>query len=469
MRQNTQENGSAPSNRQFSIAFFGAISTRFLDSLQALLQAQDLNFFRIDDVENPDALLAITPPPALIIFVVQDSSPPTMSGKIIPACQIFNYSLPETIIFMISKDRLNRDFVATLSRFNITKFFTNDEITSTSKLSWFLNYALKSPYLPIKSYEVDWAEPLPTDLYYFMPLNKKFLRIAKAGRPLQSSQTKSISTVTEFYIIREDLRAFTEYCRTHHMKGKSAITRNARIFLNNFSNEYGKLVNSLDSDVSNLKRGKDLMSELEKLADELRTALQFLSFQGLNEVVSNCMAINLSPLERTPAILSYVVYFSRNFVEPSFDIKSAILSAMIYPLGFMLLPTDSNLLLIRQSTNTKDSSVNSILSQVHSLSVEMLHANRIPVDPNVKEIVSSLFPYASKLETPFSEMRPEVQLVRFAVEIDHLSSSDISRSRQSLESAAKTLCQEGFGADGKLADKFVEKIVDLLPNPNTNL
>lgn len=449
---------SNPVEKRKNLVVVVAKSSTHIKSVNELLDIYEIPRKNFDTVEE---FLDSGITPELMILDSDIVDKDVLKAEMMPLCQVINYQLPNVQMFLITKSQVDPKLKETLSRFKVTKYLTKDEVVSNSKLSSFISFYLKDKYLPIKCYELDLTQALPVDLYHLLPLNQKFICLTKAGNAVRPEKVSSLQDVGEFYIRRDDIKPFLEYCRTTKPKGVSVFTRNARAFINGFSVMYKEFVYDIDSDEQiSFDNGKALFEELNKLVNEMVEALNLVEINTLTEIVNLCTTHQLSILDRTPAVSSYLSVIMRQFAS-SVDTKRVLLTSMIYPLGVMMLPLDSNIDLIKASKMKTYENIKSVLTEIPELSLGMCAAKKIPIDPSLRSCVLEVFDDVTG-KGVLADLPLETQLVRFALELDRRVTKDLAKSSIDIKSAMRSLCNPIEKNDLIFSVKLTEKIMSIV-------
>lgn len=439
-----------------------ASHTTSINQFLEIYEIASKNFSAIDDFLDSGVV------PEIIILSTDIVEKDALKAEMMPLCQVINYQFPNVQIFLATKSYVDVKLKETLSRFGVSKFITKDEIVSTSKLSSYISFYLKGKYFPIKSYEIDLKQTLPVDLYHLLPLNKKFLCLAKAGNSMRDETISSLADVGEFYIKREDIKSLVEYCRVTKPKGVSTLTRNARAFINGFSVLYKEFAYGLDSEVAatSFDQGKALFEELLKLANEMIEALNLIELNTLTEIVNLCTTHQLSIFDRAPAVSSYLAVITRQF-NKEIDHKMVLLASLIYPLGLIMLPLDSNIELIKVAKAKTLESVKSILREVPELSLGICATRKIPIEPNLRTCILEIFEDIIGPDKRLAELSLETQLVRFAMELDRMVTKDLAKSSVDIKAAMRALCNPLGGHDLIFSSIITSKVMNIVNSQAT--
>ncbi|WP_413586879.1 HD domain-containing phosphohydrolase [Bdellovibrio sp. HCB274] len=308
-----------------------AISGNFKFIKRAKTLAETFSF-QFESFESSDAFFEKTEHYKSITCIILDCSeiekPNEAAGMVQVACQV----AADSYIIAVVNSKLKPEDARIVKTSGASLVLMENEYYTTSKLEFVTTQVIRSSYIPVKIYDLYPDSETSFSLYYMMPANKRFLRIAKPGLQVHPSFLEKFADMGELYIKRQDFKQWVEYCRSYDSADEASTLRRCRLQFLQMSQSFLELTLMISDQTSSssFAVGKELYGTCEKFAQELLNTLQVV--KNPFEVINNSSIGDFGSLERAPAIASYAAVLSQNTTigKPLEVMISALLSDIGY-------------------------------------------------------------------------------------------------------------------------------------------
>ncbi|WP_413577931.1 HD domain-containing phosphohydrolase [Bdellovibrio sp. HCB290] len=244
----------------------------------------------------------------IILDCAEIEKPNEAAGMVQVACQV----AADSYIIAVVNSKLKPEDARIVKTSGASLVLMENELFTTSKLEFVTTQVIRSSYIPVKIYDLYPDSETSFPLFYMMPANKRFLKIAKPGMQVSPTFLQKFSEMGELYIKRQDFKQWVEYSRSYDSADEASALRRCRLQFLQMSQSFLELtlMVSDQSSSSSFALGKELYGTCEAFAKELLNTLHVV--KNPFEVINSSSIGDFGSLERAPAIASYAAVLSQN-------------------------------------------------------------------------------------------------------------------------------------------------------------
>lgn len=383
----------------------------------------------------------------LFIFQLKDTTEKQeLSKEALELAQVISQQSPGSYLIAVTKKNLPRDDMIFLRKSGLNIVMTTTDLFETSKFEFVATQVLRAQFVAIKEADLIPNEAISFDLYHLMPMNRRFLKIVRNGGAVTGKKLEKMREVGEFYIHRDSLKSYTSYIKQYSVDSPGAHLRACRGQFMEFYKRYTELVGILTdpSQFISYEEGKKMLDDCNLMVKELAGSLSKVGEGEVWDVINNSVIGDFGSLERSTAIAAYVAYFGLKMKLP--DIENVILAALIADLGLIYLPPKLTYKIRHNQIEKFNSEELASYKRYPFKSIEVILAQRLPLGPEVKEIVlkcheksdGSGFPTGSSSNA----MSKSSQLLGFCWAFDQRTLLRMGQKRLDRETALKSFIEE---------------------------
>lgn len=386
--------------------------------------------------------------------------------------QIAQQISQEAYIMGIVPKLLSREQVEFLNKSGLNTIILASEVLESSKLGFIASQAIHAKYIPIKDTDLIANQKVTFDLYHLMPLRNKFIKIVRKGDVVSDSKITKLKSVGEFYIPRDQMKVFTTYTNDVDPSDPDYHFRRTRAYFLEFSVTFLDMVNILtDQSVTlSYEEGRELMDKCLLIAGELTQCLTMIEPNQIWNVVNNSVIGDFGSIERAPAIAAYVSYFGTMIGIENLD--ELIFAALVADIGLVHLPMNVTKKIRQGKMEQFNGEEKSQYQQYLKRSLESIASRRLPVEKNIRDVISNCREKADGLGFPSGKagefLSEESQLLHFGFVFDKVSMLKMGETRRDKFDLLKDLIQKEAQKTNYFTPAFLNKFLkgfpDLFPN-----
>jgi len=365
---------------------------------------------------------------------------------IISELQFLRYFFQNLPIILISSEELGARLKEKTARFDVNDYISKDEFKSNSKFYFYLEKILYSQYIEIKNYQISVGSTLPFSLYYFMPINKKYLKIFPAGCTINEREKQKLTKIGSFFISGQDGSEFLKFSMNQSSFQEKSMKQKIKYTYDVVQMDCKEIVLSLNSNYGRFgfSKGKDLDSEFNDLMYKINNVREFLQINQLNDYVEMSVASNYFLVNRCVSKAFFVVAFSRFF--KMLDCEEMVKLSLLWPLSSLLLPFSINKLM---SHNVTAAQALHSYYDIAGLTIDFLTNKRVPLALKTRDLMNSIF---CDIQGKDFKATDEAHILRLSHDVDLLVSQDFGKKMLSYQKALELI------ADGNSPLKTSYKI-----------
>lgn len=367
--------------KRVEFAFIGT-SEIILKRCQSICETYDYGF---DHCASVDSLFEKELTFSKTQFFVLSALDTHNNSEIAGMVQILKQTSPDSFCVICVDSKIAPASLEFIKKSGANLLLIESEISSTCKLEFAASQMISSAYLPIKVSELAIDTIINLDLYFILPLNKKFLPFIRKNTLVNQERLLLLKEMTELYIKREDLELWMEYTRLNENKTAMSLSRRCRAQFLSLSIIFCDLVLAVSdrSEYTSFTNGKILYQKCQELSSDLLTTLSALG--NAWEVVDQSAINSISPIERSPAIACYAGLLSlgSGFGDP----QEVMISALMADIGLLEVGPK----LLKQINDNDFANLHpedkGIYQNHPTASLNQLLSRKVPVPEKMKAII----------------------------------------------------------------------------------
>lgn len=356
---------------------------------------------------------------AKIKFIVLDSSTAENQNDVVGQLQGIKYFFPELPILVIFPKRFDKNTLPWIRKSGANYVMSEGDFLELPRFDFFVNQLIGSEYLAVKHGDFEKGTSIEIPLYYFMPVNEKFLPIIPAGTILDESRLDKVRKIGEVYIRRADVDAYNQYMQANQSKSAEGLARRCRLQFNEFRSAYLNFINHITEEAENpsYEEGKKLLDLTLKMSRELITMM--MSASSVFEIINQSVEGEYNSVDRAPERAAIVGFIT--VMASIGDTERAMLAALLADVGLLNLPVDHlNHFRVAGYTNLPEP-IKKLYEQHPQFSINVVAQKKINLEPPIRDAI--LYSHSKQDETGFPIVRPgrigvEAQLIHFVQLLD---------------------------------------------------
>lgn len=399
-----------------------------------------------------------------IVTVVLDCSHFEKANDVAGLVQVAKQSSPKSFIIAVVNAKLTGEDARIIKTSGSSIVILENEYFATSKVEFILTQIIRAIYIPIKT--VDLFEDSEPDfaLYYLMPVNRKFLKVAKPGQTIRKDFLEKYKEVGDLYIERSAFKSWTEYSNSFPVHGSEGLLRSCRLKFIQLNQSFLNLVLLVadQSSGASFAYGRELYETCHSFATDLLNLLKSIDDPWM--IISNSAIGDFGSVERSPAIASYAGLLS---VQSHIgDPVEVMIGALLADVGYL----DLNPVVTQKIRNSSPEVLDSaeILEyQKHPLfSLNQCLSRKLPLTETIKNIILQSHERVDQTGYPnkirIDKITEESMLIRLCSELDSRSQIRMGEKRQDIRAVKEQMSQTIMDEAGNYSFGFLLKINKLL-------
>jgi len=361
--------------------------------------------------------------------------------------QSVKYFHRQTTILVFTNDRaFDETEISFLKQSGAQIIMTIHDLWETSRVEYLMIEIIRSSFVPIKAEDLIENTEVPFDIYHFMPLNKKWIKIFLKNRTLSADHKNSfVNKSSELYIKRDDVVYYRNYLEKflgQSLDSKSLPLRIRAEYLA-FQSVFNQLMMTFcdHSEANSYEHGQELLKHCESLCENMVHMIG--SAPDPWKVLNHNLAGEYGSVERTPARVAMVGIFALHLGIDLF--KETLMATLINNTGLIELKYNIARA-VKEQNFSKLSDHELELYRSHPiLSTNLFLLRKIPLDEKVKKIVIGTHELADGTGFPHQVSRDklmiESQLIQILEIIDYQVIPKMGQAKKSFNEALKEFCQ----------------------------
>lgn len=383
-----------------------------------------------------------------IAAVLVDCCSLQKASEISGTMQVTRQLHPDSYILTVLNSKLTADEADLISKSGASLVVMESEYYTNSKTEFALSQVIRSTYIPIKTVDLQEGSIVPLDLLYLMPMNRKFLKVAKSGTKIHGDFLRKYDEAGELYFHRRDLPHWISYSSRSLQAAEQSLRRQCRSKFLQLNQSFLELI-LLISDQStgtSFARGRDLYETCRKFVSELQAAMA--SVPDPWSTISNSSIGDFGSVERLPTIAAYAgILSAQNSIGSP---EEVMIGAMLSDVGYLELSPS----IMQKMRNNRLEDLNSeerMEYEKHPIfGLRSCLARKLPLTESIKNMVMLSHERADQRGFP-NRVRPEklteeAMLIRLCWELDSQSQIRMGEKKVTIEEA-KRLQLESLAKD----------------------
>ncbi|WP_413294528.1 HD domain-containing phosphohydrolase [Bdellovibrio sp. HCB185ZH] len=420
--------------------------------------------FEFENFDDPDTFFEKTETYKSITCILLDCAkiekPNEAAGMVQVACQV----AADSYIIAVVNSKLKPEDARIVKTSGASLVLMENEFYSTSKLEFVTTQVIRSAFIPIKIYDLMPDTETAFPLFYMMPANKKFLKVAKPETKLNSAFLKKFSEMGELYLRRQDLKNWVEYSRSFNSNDEASALRRCRLQFLQMSQSFLALALMISdqSSAASFALGKELYGTCENFAKSLLTSLG--EVKNPFDVINSSSVGDFGSLERAPAIAAYAAVLSQEAKIGS--ALEVMIAALLSDIGYLeLSPSTSAKLRAHEIEAMHGEEL--MEYQKHPIySLNQCLARKIPLSEPMKMMILQSHERMDQKGFPHrinpDKILEEAMLIRFCWELDGKTQVRIGETRPDIKSIVAELANLATSEKGNYSIGFTMKTAPVL-------
>lgn len=419
----------------------------------------DFEIFESADVffEKAEAYRSIS---CIILDCGKIERPSEAAGMAQVACQIAS----ESYIIVVMNSKLNPEDARVVKTSGASLVIMENEYFSTSKLEFVTSQVIRSAYIPVKNVDLIPGTELDFSLFHLMPVNKKFLKVAKTGTTVDDDFLQKYEDIGEFYLKRHDLDKWVEYCGGFESDDTQSILRKCRLRFLQLNQSFLELalVISDQSSAASFAIGKEMYKGCESFATQLLEALT--DVKNPWAVINSSAVGDFGSLERAPAIAAYAGLLS--LLSKTGNPKEVMIGALLADVGYLeLSPSTSEK--IRMHKIDEMNEEEKMEYQKHPIfSLNQCLSRKLPFSETIKAMILQSHERMDQKGFP-NRLNPdkileEAMLIRLCWELDNASQIRLGEERRDINEVKNEIAGSVLSGAGSYSIGFMLKMQPLI-------
>lgn len=431
-----------------------SIAQRF-SLLAQNLDAEAICFNSEDDITEKSDLAQACP-----IFFLSGLSA-KKDSELASLVQLVKFASPDCWLAVIVEKKIKPETMEFLKKSGANFILLEEDFVGSSKPEFAASLKLHGSWIPVKGSELKLGTSSPADLFYFMPLNRKFVPFMSKGQLIDESKHQKMLKAEELYIKRDQNDLFNEYIKINTDESAAGLASRCRRQYQSMTVAFKDLVLLLSdqSEGASFLKGKELYDRCHRLADDFMTSLG--SVGEAWAVVNNAGFDDLTPVDRSPAIAATAGLIS--LMSGIGDSTEVFLAALFSDIG--LLEVSPNIIMSWKNGNL-DKLTGADRTQYEShpnLSVNRILSRKIPLPEKIKQIVLYTHERCDQKGFPsrpaiIEKILPESQLIQLAEMMDSSLKVDFGVQKKPADQVRKEILEREKSSLGAFQITFLMQV-----------
>ncbi len=407
--------------------------------------------------EKTESYKSIT---CILLDCAKIEKPNEAAGMVQVACQV----AADSYIIAVVNSKLKPEDARIVKTSGASLVLMENEFFSTSKLEFVTTQVIRSAFIPIKVYDLMPDTETAFPLYYMMPANKRFLKVAKPGTILNTAFLKKFSEMGELYLKRQDLKHWVEYGRSFNSNDEASALRRCRLQFLQMSQSFLDLALMISdqSSAASFALGKELYSVCENFAKSLLTSLG--EVKNPFDVINSSSVGDFGSLERAPSIAAYAAALSQDTkIGNSLEV---MIAALLADIGYLELSPSTSAKL--RANDIEGMHGEELMEyQKHPIySLNQCLARKIPLSEPMKMMILQSHERIDQKGFPHrinpDKISEEAMLIRLCWELDSKTQVRIGESRPDIRKIIEEMASIASSDKGNYSIGFTVKIAPVL-------
>lgn len=400
-----------------------------------------------------------------ISCIVIDCSRISKPNEVAGIVQVARQAAPDSYILAVASSKFLPEDARIVKTSGASIVIMENEFFASSKLEFILTQVIRSAYIPIKAVDLFPDSIIPHALYYLMPLNQKFLKVAKPGMALTSEFIEKYKETGELYIPRADLVLWAEYTNTYSsVNDEESYIRKCRLKFLQLNQAFLELVLMVSDQSSgaSFSKGKELYEVCLGFAGELLQALK--DIKNPWAVVNNSAIGDFGSVERAPVVAAYAGLLGEEakIGNPT----ELMIGALLSDIGLIDL-SPSTTRKIRTNTIQNMNSEETMEYEKHPIfSLNQCLSRKLPLSEMVKNIILQSHERNDQKGFPNrprnDKIAEDAMLVQPCWDLDSSCQVRMGEERKSIDDIKKHIYQRSQSDAGRYSFMFLMKMGKVL-------
>lgn len=406
-----------------------------------------------------------------ISCIVIDCSKIAKPNEVAGTVQVARQAATDSYILAVASSKFLPEDARVVKTSGASIVIMENEFFTSSKIEFILTQVIRSAYIPIKAIDLFPDSVIPHPLYYLMPLNQKFLKVAKPGMTLSSEFIDKYKETGELYIPRGDLPLWAEYTNTYSAtEDEASYLRKCRLKFLQLNQSFLELVLMVSDQSSgaSFSKGKDLYDVCVGFASELLQALR--DIKNPWAVVNNSAIGDFGSVERAPVVAAYAGLLGEE--AKIGNPMELMIGALLSDIGLIDISPSTTKKIRTNSIDTMNSEETMEYEKHPIFSLNQCLSRKLPLSEMVKNIILQSHERNDQKGFPNrprgDKLSEDAMLVQLCWDLDSISQVRMGEERKNIEDIKKHIYQKSQSDTGRYSFMFLMKIGKVLSNENSS-
>lgn len=439
--------------------------SRFLQRATTVAQIFGFEFETFDSIdlffEKGEAYKAIT---CILLDCGKIEKSNEAAGMTQVACQM----AADSYIIIVMNSKLKPEDARVIKASGASLVMMENEYYTSSKLEFVTSQVIRSAYIPVKNVDLIPGTEVDFPLFHLMPVNKKFLKVAKPGAVIHEDFLKKYAETGEFYLRRQDLGKWVEYSHGFESDDSQSLLRKCRLRFLQLNQSFLDLALMISdqSSAASFALGKEMYGNCEAFAKNL--------LESLNDVKNPWVVINSSAigdfgsLERAPAIAAYAGLLSMQ--SKTGDPKEVMIGALLADVGYLEL-SPSTSAKIRENKIEEMHEEEKMEYHKHPIySLNQCLSRKLPFSETIKSMILQSHERMDQKGFPnriaADKIVEEAMLIRLCWELDNASQVRMGQERRDINEVKNKIAGDVLSSAGNYSLGFMMKMQPIILKPD---
>lgn len=399
-----------------------------------------------------------------ITSVLLDCSHLERPNEVAGFVQVAKQAAPDSYILVVASSKLPPEDARIAKTSGASLVVMDNEYITTSKIEFVLSQVIRSAYIPVKTLDLMPGSQIPIPLFHLMPMNRRFLKVAKPDTSIRSDFLEKYYDVGDLFIQRKDLDAWVEYSQSFKSEDEAGLLRQCRLKFLQLNQSFLNLILMISdqSSAASFATGRELYETCRKFAFELHGSL--IHVPDPWKIISSSAIGDFGSVERSPAIAAYAGILS-SLHKIGFS-EEVMVGALLADVGYLELSPSTT----QKIRNNKFDQLNAEeLMEYHKHPIYSLNnclSRKLPLTESIKDMILMSHERMDQKGFPnrprADKLTEESMLVRLCWELDNRAQMHWGEKRADIEEIKQGLAQSLSADSGNFSFAFAGKIAKIL-------
>ncbi|WP_413290387.1 HD domain-containing phosphohydrolase [Bdellovibrio sp. HCB337] len=380
------------------------------------------------------------------------------------ACQM----AADSYIIIVMNSKLRPEDARIIKASGASLVMMENEFYASSKLEFVTSQVIRSAYIPVKNVDLVPGTEVDFPLFHLMPVNKKFLKVAKPGVIIREDFLQKYQDVGEFYLRRQDLAKWVEYSHGFEADDSQSLLRKCRLRFLQLNQSFLELALMISdqSSAASFALGKEMYGTCEAFATELLDSLTHV--QNPWVVINSSAVGDFGSLERAPAIAAYAGLLSS--LSKTGDPKEVMIGALLADVGYLELSPSTSAKIRENRVQDMHDEEKMEYSKHPIYSLNQCLSRKLPFSEAIKSMILQSHERADQKGFPnkinSDKIVEEAMLIRLCWELDNAAQIRLGEERRDINAVKNEIAGDYLSSMGSYSVGFMIKMQPIILKPD---